>query len=525
MQRSLGSALGSALAGALALSGATGAIAAGPPPGASQPANTLNLSTGRGTLVSLSTPMSDLFVANDTIADVQVRSSTQLYIFAKAPGETTIYATTKSGAIAYSANIRVGTNISTVDSMLRLAMPDSAIQATPMNGLMLLTGTVSSPDDAAEAERLAQAFIGKDTQVISRLKTATPLQVNLQVRIAEVSREFSKSVGFNLLTRDVTGGFRFGIGQGRSPGSIANITNPASINPATGAASVIGTAYTATNPGNGVTTINLAGRMLGLDILGALDLAENDGLVTTLANPNLTALSGETASFLAGGEIPIPVSQTLGSVSIEYKQYGVSLAFTPTVLADGRISMRVRPEVSQLSTAGAVTLNSYQVPAFTTRRAETTVELGSGQSFMIGGLLSSGHNNSVEKAPFLGDLPILGALFRSKSFRRTESELVIVVTPYLVKPVTANQIALPTDGYRSPDDAQAFLEGQSFAGKSGEKRPMPSMGPAQTVRPGLGIDPGAARPDGAAPGYAPQSATAGKTAKPGSTAAAPGFSF
>jgi len=510
--------LGGALAAALALAGAaSAAIAAGPPPGASQPANTLNLSTGRGTLVSLSAPMSDLFVSDDKIADVQVRSSTQLYIFAKGPGETTIYATTKSGAIAYSANIRVGTNISTVDSMLRLAMPDSAIQATPMNGLMLLTGTVASPDDAAEAERLAQAFVGKETQVISRLKTATPLQVNLQVRIAEVSREFSKTVGFNLLTRDTSSGFLFGIGQGRSPGTISSITNPSSIDPLTGGPRVIGTQYNFTNPRDGVTTLNAAGHLLGLDIMAALDLAENDGLVTTLANPNLTALSGETASFLAGGEIPIPVSQTLGSVSIEYKQYGVSLAFTPTVLGDGRISMRVRPEVSQLSAAGAVTLNGFEVPSFTTRRAETTVELGSGQSFMIGGLLSSGHNNSVDKAPFLGDLPILGALFRSKSFRRTESELVIVVTPYLVRPVSANQIALPTDGYRAPNDAQAFIGSQNFVGTSGEKRPMPSMGPSQTVQPGLGIDPGAAP--------AATSGKPGKTAKPGSAAAAPGFTF
>jgi pilus assembly protein CpaC len=211
-------------------------------------------------------------------------------------------------------------------------------------------------------------------------------------------------------------------------------------------------------------------------------LAENDGLVTTLAEPNLTAISGETASFLAGGEIPIPIAQgSSNTVSVEYKQYGVSLAFTPTVLADGRISMRVRPEVSQLTSAGSVTLNGFTIPALSTRRTETTVEMGSGQSFMISGLLQSSQNNTTDKAPFLGDLPILGALFKSNNFRRNETELMIIVTPYLVKPVSANQIALPTDGYRSPTDAQRLLLGQTFDGKSGEERAKPSMGDPVTV--------------------------------------------
>jgi pilus assembly protein CpaC len=512
-------ALGTALAAVLALgAGAAGtAPLEAQPTGASQPANTVNLSIGRGTLVNLSAPMSDLFVADNAIADVQVRSATQLYVFAKTAGETTIYATAKSGKVVYSANVRVGTNLGSVDAMLRLAMPDAQIQATPMNGLLLLTGTVASPDDAAEAERLAQAFVGAGSQVISRLRTATPLQVNLQVKIAEVSREFGKQIGFNLLTRDNSGGFLFGLTQGRE-GSV-------SFDADTGAAKFTGI--------EGSTTLAAAGRLFGLDVLGAIDLAENDGLVTTLANPNLTALSGETASFLAGGEIPIPVSTTLGQVSVEYKQYGVSLAFTPTVLADGRISMRVRPEVSQLSSAGAVTLNDFEIPGITTRRAETTVELGSGQSFVIGGLLSNSSNNSMEKAPFLGDLPILGALFRSKRWNRAESELVIVVTPYLVKPVSANQIALPTDGYRATNDAESFLLGETFKGKSGQKRPLPSTGAPQTVKPGVSPvgDTSAVLPADGVPGNVPeqpnpQVAQAPVAPQPkGNPAAKPGFSF
>jgi len=241
----------------------------------------------------------------------------------------------------------------------------------------------------------------------------------------------------------------------------------------------------------GGTTLGLFGHLFGTDLLGTLDLMQNDGFVTTLAEPTLTALSGETASFLAGGEFPIPVSQAIGAVTIEYKQYGVGLAFTPIVLADGRISMRVRPEVSEISSAGSVTLNGFVVPALTTRRAETTVELGSGQSFMLAGLLQNRNNNSIQKAPFLGDLPILGALFRSTSYQRNETELVIIVTPYLVRPVSG-QLADPTQGYRAPNDAQMILGGQTFGGVSGRAAGEPPAARVAVPAPGAPV---------AAPGF------------------------
>jgi pilus assembly protein CpaC len=219
--------------------------------------------------------------------------------------------------------------------------------------------------------------------------------------------------------------------------------------------------------------------------------------VTTLAEPNLTALSGETASFLAGGEFPIPVSQgSGGAVSIEYKSYGVGLAFTPIVLADGRISMRVRPEVSELSNEGSIRLNGFDVPALVTRRAETTVELGSGQSFMLAGLLRNSSANSIEKAPFLGDLPILGSLFRSRSFRKSETELVIIVTPYLVRPVNG-RMATPLDGLRSVRDGTAVLEGQTYSGVSG---PRPT---GVAPRPAVSVGAGGAAAATAAPGPVP----------------------
>jgi pilus assembly protein CpaC len=461
--------LGTALA-ALALSVGTVAVAtpAVAQSRAAKPSETLTLSQNTGTLVRLSTPMTDLFVANDSIADVQVRSSTQLYVFGKSAGETTVYATDRSGRVVYAANVRVGTNAGSVGEMLRMAMPEASIQATPMNNLVLLTGTVASPDDAAEAARLVQAYVGDGTQVVSRIRSATPLQVNLRVKIAEINRTLLKEVGLNLLSLgDTTGGFQFGISSGGT-------NNPITVTPGEdGAPSTISIAQSVG------TILAGSGNLFGVDLLGALKLAETDGLVSILAEPNLTALSGETSSFLAGGEFPIPISQALGAVTIEYKQYGVGLAFTPIVLADGRISLRVRPEVSELSNEGSIRLNGFEVPALVTRRAETTVELGSGQSMMIAGLLRNSNTNSIEKAPFLGDLPILGNLFRSTRYRRAETELVIIVTPYLVRPVS-NQLALPTDGYRAPTHPEMVLEGQTYTGVSGSAPAPASPAPAVT---------------------------------------------
>ena len=468
--------LGTAMAALAIALGTVGAAApAAAQPTAAKPADSLNLSKGAGTLVRLSEPMSDVFVANDAIADVQVRSSTQLYVFGKSAGETTVYATSKGGRVVYAANVRVGNNIGSVSEMLHLAMPDANIDATPMNNLVLLTGTVANPDDVAEAQRLTQAYVGEGTQVVTRLKSATPLQVTLKVRIAEINRTLLKQWGINLLSNDPTGGFNFGIAQGQGidiPKVGSNSSTPPSV-----IRNAIG------------TTLSASTKFLGLNILSSLDIAAQDGLVSILAEPNLTAMSGETASFLAGGEFPIPVSQALGAVTVEYKQYGVGLAFTPIVLADGRISMRVRPEVSELSNEGAVTLNGFTVPALTTRRAETTVELGSGQSFMIAGLLRNTASNNINKAPFLGDLPILGALFRSTNFRRNETELVVVVTPYLVRPVSG-QLATPIDGYRVPNDIQRDFLGQSFTGVSGNRTPTAVPAPAATLPAGAAAAPG-----------------------------------
>ncbi len=463
----------------------------------SRPANDVVLSIGRGQLVTVGGAMADVFVANDAIADVQVKSQRQLYLFGKAGGETTVYASNAAGDIIWSANVRVGSNIDSVDTMLRMAMPDAKVAVSTMgSSTFLLTGTVSSPEDASEAKRLVEAFVGKDANVITRLKTATPLQVNLRVKFAEVSRTLVKSLGANLTTIDGSSGMQFGIGQGRTfapnfyagpnqalgVGSQVKVQVPDPANPGQ-FKDIAGSSIIPAAVGS---TLAMQTKLFGMDLLGALDMGESLGLVTSLSEPNLTALSGETADFLAGGEYPIPISQGLGSTSVEYKRFGVSLAYTPTVLANGRISMRVRPEVSELSSQGSITLNGFNVPALTVRRAETTIELGSGQSFMIAGLMGNSAQNTVKKLPGAGDMPILGSLFRSTNFQRGETELVIVVTPYLVNPVDANDIKLPTDGYQAPDDIQRVFGNQENNGRSGASRPMPTAAPASAPAPKVG---------------------------------------
>jgi pilus assembly protein CpaC len=507
---SLGTAVAAALAASLAAALPTRAGAQ--PAGSVAPTNTLTLSAGTGRLIQLGGPAADDFVANDSVADVYIRSGNQLYVFGKGPGQTTVYATDRAGRVLYSANVRVGSNLGSVDELLRLAMPNAEIRATPMAGTVLLTGTVAQPADVEEAQRLVQAFVGEGTQVISRLRSATPMQVMLQVRIAEVSRSLMRDIGTNITTRDNSGGditfglFRGNAGTFNEDGS-ATITRP-----------------------EGTNALGVVARnVLGVDVLGALNLNETNGLVTTLAEPMLSALSGETASFLAGGEFPVPSAQGIGGTSIEFKQYGVSLAFTPVVLEGGRISMRVRPEVSELSTEGAIRLNGFSVPSLVTRRAETTVELGSGQSFMIAGLLRNSNANSVDRIPALGRLPVLGALFRSNGFRRNETELVIIVTPYLVRAVNARDIALPTDGFRSAGTAERILLDQQHSGVSGGERPVPTVAGPRTVAPGAGPIGAAAEPP--QPQRQPQRQAQRQPARPSpsqpaaSTAPTPGFNF
>jgi pilus assembly protein CpaC len=518
---SIRAALGTAIAAVLTASLGAGAPApafAQGVPGTYKPTRQVLLSVGEGQLVSLPRNVVDVWTSNPGTADVNVTSPRQIGLFGKEPGEATIIATAADGSVVYGAHVRVSQNISSVNEVLKAAMPDANITVTHVGQIAVMNGTVQSPADSAQAEQLVRALLnpGMDTSSptaalkilpVNRLKTATPLQVMLQVRIAEVSRSLVREIGVNLENMDPTGGSTgLVVQRGRDVGQLNTET---------------GVYEFSRGPGS---NIGLALRSLfGLDVKGSLDLNENNGLVTLLAEPTLTALSGETASFLAGGEFPIPLASGINGTSIEYKEYGVSLAFTPTVLEGGRISMRVRPEVSELSSEGAIQIAGFRIPSLTTRRTETTVELGSGQSFMIGGLLRNGGNNSIERTPGLGNIPILGSLFRSNSFRRNETELVIIVTPYLVKPVNAGQIVLPTDGFRSATTAERVLLDKEISNRAGGQRPGPTSAAPVTASPGLGAI-------SQAPAPVPAPATARRQTpaiKPQSTAAAPapGFSF
>ncbi len=538
-------------AATLAVALGTAAMVVLPAPAMAQATGkTIVLSIGRGQQVNLGSAITDVVVSDPKVADVEVKSANQIYIIGKGGGETTIYATNASGKTVYSATVRVGTNMDSISQMLSLAMPEAQIRATTMNGVVLLTGTASQPEDAAEAERLVDAFINPSSGgggggsagssqkivIINRIKAATPLQVNLQVRIAEVSRSLAKEISGNLKTQDPggTNGIAGGIFRGRDIADINTVKAGAGLplldasaqygfpkgtlslpfDPSTGKF-VTGdaTSYLFKVPAGG-NAITAAGKLFGLNVAAAFDASEKAGLISTLANPNLTTVSGETADFLAGGSFPIVTSSNNGT-SIEYKTYGVGLTYTPTVLADGRISLRLRTEVSDISSQGAIRIAGLEVPATTQRSTETTVELGSGQSMMIAGLLSNQLGSSVDKMPGAGDVPILGALFKSNGWKHNETELMIVITPYLVKPVSDSEIKLPTDGIHSPNDLERVLLGKLTSAKGDPNRPMPTLAPTAPAGPEFG----------SVSDVAPSLPKAGKPGKAQANASGPGFSF
>lgn len=424
----------------------------------------IGLEINKGTLVRLSQPAATVFVADPEIADIQMKSAGLVYIFGRKAGETALYAVDERERVVLGTTLVVSHNVSRLRQTLRAVAPDADIDIISVDNSLILTGTVSSPVEAENIRAVAARFVPDPRALINQLRVVAPNQINLRVRVAEVSKETLKQFGINWESLARLGGnVLFGIGTGRD--------------------FITGNTFMR----EGSTNTLVAGyRNSSQDINAAIDALATEGLITVLAEPNLTALSGETASFLAGGEFPVPIAQSResnspASITVEFKTFGVGLAFTPHLLDAGRINLRVRPEVSQLSSAGAVTLSGFTIPALTTRRAETTVELGSGQSFVIAGLLQNNATQDISKVPLLGDLPVLGALFKSDRFRRNESELVIIVTPYIVRPVSANKIALPTDGYVAPSDVERILGAQSY------KQQIPDSGETPRTKDGQGL--------------------------------------
>jgi pilus assembly protein CpaC len=447
---------------------ASGAAARAHPPYASEPSQIpangkpIVLEVGKGTLIRLSRPASTVFVASPDIADVQIKSPELIYVSAKAPGQTVIYAVDGGDTVLLNAPVRVDFDLSELHQSLNRLVPGTDISVTQVDSSLVLSGAVASAGQAEKARVLAAAVAGavKGGQVINRLSVETPNQVSLHVRIAEVDRNILKQIGVDWSK----------LGTG-----VNFVTNN---NPSTG--SLLSGMLPTTN----FLTAGVFPPLSGNEVAAMVEALATEGFLTVLAEPNLTAVSGQTASFLAGGEFPVPVPQSgVGSaavITIQYQQFGVQLAFTPTIIDANHLSLKVRPEVSELSTQGEVNLDGFVVPALTVRRAETTVELGSGQSFALAGLLQHNTEQDISKVPWIGDIPILGALFRSNKFQNNETELVIIVTPYLVRP-SATALASPTDGFMIPHDAQQVLWGDTWR----RSLPAPARGPLDAGGQGL----------------------------------------
>lgn len=389
----------------------------------------IELERNQGVLVRLDRPVTSVFVADAEIADVQVKSPRLVYVFGKAPGETTLFAVDKGDRVVLSERVAVQHNLAALERALAELAPAQPIDVRAVGDAIVLSGRLPSPAAAEDARRLAARFAGPDN-VINRLQVTAPTQINLRVRIAEVSRQLAKDLGVQWdAVLDTGEALARGVG---------------------GAATGLPGSY------------SLLGQVTAGDatVTGLLDVLATEGLVTILAEPNLTAMSGETATFLAGGEFPIPVAADDDEITVEFKQFGVQLEFTPTLLGDGQISLAVAPEVSELNFAEGVTIDRITVPALNTRRASTTVELASGQSFAIAGLLRNTSSHEIQKLPGLGDIPVLGALFKSDSFKRGDTELAIIVTPYIVKPVSGRKLAAPTDGLLPPNDVERIFLGR-----------------------------------------------------------------
>jgi len=424
--------------------------AVGQTPGPSVDRRTLAFESGSGQVIELRGAAANVFVADPKVVEVRPASATSLFVFGVGPGRTTVAAMDAAGHLIAQYEVTVQPSLfgaTEAQAAITRLMPGSQVKAQAQAKGLLLSGRVNSPAEAAQAMAIAGGYLGENQAIDNQLSVQSTMQVTLRVRIAEVSRQVVQNLGINW-------------------GALGNIGRIGTISPAlTLATGAIGTSAGAAAP-------IAAG--LGAGFSGVIDALAQDNLAHILAEPNLTVISGQSASFQVGGEFPIPVGQQNGQISIAFKEFGVMLSFLPTVLSDGRINVHVKPEVSELDPSNGIQLGSgnstFKVPALTIRRAESTVELGSGQSFAIAGLLQDSVTADVSGLPFLKDVPVLGALFRSDAFQRNETELVILVTPFIVKPVSDEALLhLPTDGLTAPTDLERILlarqVGRSQAGQ------------------------------------------------------------
>ncbi len=426
-------------------------------------------------ILRLNVPYTDLSIGNPKIADVLPITTKQIYVLGKEVGLTNLLVYGEEGALLAVLDLVVTYDVEGLKQRLFELLPNEKIGVRAVGSSVVLTGTVSKGEKVSQVLAIAGRFAPK--QIVNMLTLKGSQQVMLEVRFVEIARSASKALGLQTFSTPGTGvgdfTFRTGTQAFRNFGTPETSVGPGG-NVLEGGDPIIGLVGALPALLTGIPLFR--GTFTRSNFSLVFDALETKNLVKTLAEPNLLALSGETASFLAGGEFPIPVVESVGGAdtaqSVEFKEFGISLAFTPTVLENGRISLVVTPEASTLDFSIQATIGNTLVPGLKTRRVTTTIELGDGQSFTIAGLLENNYSNNIGQFPWLGDLPIIGALFRSTEFQRNETELVILVTPYLVKPAKAGTVIGAADLYKPPSDVDLFFHGRLDAPGSG----MPQAG-------------------------------------------------
>jgi len=399
------------------------------------------LGVGKSKVVDLTTSIKRASLANPEVADTVVLSPKQIYLTGKAVGVTTLTLWKENGELFSAFDVTVSPDLSQLREQLHKVLPDEqGILVTAAHDHVTLSGTISNLARQSRALEIAEPYAPK--KVVNLLQVGGAQQVMLEVRVAEMDRNLIRRIGINMAGADKAG--NFGVTTLNSITTLADTS-------------------TASGPLGQLVTgaVNALVRFQTGDITwtGFIDALKQEDVIKVLAKPTLVAVSGQEAQFLSGGEFPFPIPQAFGVITIQYKKFGVGLSFTPTVLTNNRISMAVSPEVSELDFTNALQIQGFNVPTIATRRATTVVELADGQSFAIAGLLRDNVRETVAKFPVLGDIPVLGALFRSSRYTKNQTELVIIVTPHYVKPMDVAQLALPTDTFVEPNDWEFYLMG------------------------------------------------------------------
>jgi pilus assembly protein CpaC len=403
----------------------------------------LNVPMNRAVVVESDTPFAELSIANPGIADISTLSDKSIYVLGKTPGRTTLTLLSPEGRLISNVEVHVTPDIAEFKERLNQILPGEKIEVRTANDGIVLSGTVSSTAKLDRALDLANRYAPE--RVSNLMSVGGTQQVMLKVRFAEMQRSVSKSLSASLA---INGGTKFGINgeSGTWLDGDNGIGNPVKVR----------------NGTEGAVALGFQTGSLEFAVL--LEALESKGVVRTLAEPNLTALSGQEAKFLAGGEYPIPIAQGDSGIAVEYKPFGVELNFTPVVVDGDIINLTINAAVSSIDTTTTVQSSGFSVNAFKRRETSTTVEMRDGESFAIAGLLQDDFRDLNGQVPWLGDIPIIGALFRSAEYQRAQSELVIIVTPHLVTPTRGEALALPTDRVRLPTEKELFLFGE-VAGK------------------------------------------------------------